>query len=309
MRSWRFSSVAAVAAVVGLASVPSVGSTAQSQPGEIIGHTIKVPGTRVAGTTSRLSEVEAEIVAALPPQGQAERLLQYAISRHVGATDAITTRVDGWRGRIARTPSLETLVEVALNGSDLRVRAAASEIELAAMNVGKTPADAARLMEEARRLRHPFHQLWAIGILANRGVAVEAIVTELRVFARSEDEGTRFWAISALASVGTDETVPDLVLAFRRDPSRRVRIDAGGCGLAHSGMLTRAQRMIAVPALIEMVDDASLDRETVGYGYRALREITDETLPDNAAAWRQWFAAHGADTTDRFRKFETPRSE
>ena len=40
------------------------------------------------------------------------------------------------------------------------------------------------------------------------------------------------------------------------------------------------------------------------YAYRALREISDETLPDNAQAWREWYAAHGAETTDRFRKFE-----
>jgi len=132
MRSWRLSSVLAVAAVIGLASVPT-GSTAQSQPGEVIGHTIKVPRTRVAAATSRLSEVEAEM-AALPAQGQAERLLQDAISGHSGATDEIMARVDGWRGRIARTPSLETLVEAALNGSDLRVRAAASQIERAATN-------------------------------------------------------------------------------------------------------------------------------------------------------------------------------
>jgi hypothetical protein len=37
------------------------------------------------------------MVATMAPQGQAERLLQYAISRHVGATDAIKTRVTDWR--------------------------------------------------------------------------------------------------------------------------------------------------------------------------------------------------------------------
>jgi hypothetical protein len=283
--------------------MPSAWPAAQSQPGEIVGHTIKVPGPRLAGTTARLTEVEAEMVAALPPQGQAERLLQYAISRHSGATDEITTRVDGWRGRIVRTPSLETLVEVALNGSDLRVRAAAGEIELAAMNLRKTVTEVTRLIGEAHRQRQPFTELWALGILANRGVAAEAIVAELRAFARAEDEEVRFWAVSAIAWVGTDETAPDLVAAFRHDPSRRVRIDAAGCGLAHSGMLTRAQRMSAVPALIDMVEDPAVDRETVGYGYRALREITDATVHDDAAAWRQWFAAHGADTTDQFRKF------
>jgi hypothetical protein len=86
-----------------------------------------------------------------------------------------------------------------------------------------------------------------------------------------------------------------------------VRINGGGCGLAHCGMLTRAQRMLAIPGLIEMVEDKALDTLDVTYGYRALREITDETLPDNAQQWRDWYAAHGAETTDRFRRFEDGR--
>jgi hypothetical protein len=69
-------------------------------------------------------------------------------------------------------------------------------------------------------------------------------------------------------------------------------------------MLTRAQRMLAIPGLIEMVEDKALDRRDVSYGYRALREITDETLPDIARQWREWYAAHGVETTDKFRRFE-----
>jgi len=110
--------------------------------------------------------------------------------------------------------------------------------------------------------------------------------------------------VAAIAYIGTDETVPDLAQAFHRDPSRHVRIDGGGCGLAHCGMLTRAQRMQSVPLLIEMVEDQNLDAETVSYGYRALREITDEQLPDDARQWRTWYAAHGAEATERFRKYD-----
>ena len=78
----------------------------------------------------------------------------------------------------------------------------------------------------------------------------------------------------------------------------------GGCGVAHCGMLTRAQRMMAIPGLIEMVEDKAVDSADVIYGYRALREITDETLPDDPRQWRDWYAAHGAATTERFRKLE-----
>jgi nicotinic acid mononucleotide adenylyltransferase len=69
-------------------------------------------------------------------------------------------------------------------------------------------------------------------------------------------------------------------------------------------MLTRAQRMLAIPGLIEMAEDQALDARDLTYAYRALREITDEALPDNPRPWREWYAAHGADTTDRFRRFE-----
>ena len=77
---------------------------AQAAPGEIGGHKIPVPGEPVEGTTAKLSEVEAEMVARMDPQGQAERLLQYAISHHVGATDDLRARVKGWRGASSPSP-------------------------------------------------------------------------------------------------------------------------------------------------------------------------------------------------------------
>ena len=163
--------------------LPSTRVVAQGGATEIVGHKLPVPGARVKGTTARLSEVEAAMVARLPPQHQAERLLQYAISHHTGATDEIKARVREWRGSIARSNALDTLMEVALNGSDLRVRAAACEISLAVLNIAKAAA-----------------------------------------------------------------------------------------------------------------------QETVAYGYRALREITDETLPDDPRQWRDWSAAHASDTTATFRK-------
>jgi hypothetical protein len=282
---------------------------AQTAPREIEGHKIPVPGEKVEGTTAKLSEVEAEMVARMPPQGQAERLLQYAISHHAGATDDIKARVKGWSGVIAFTSALDTLLDVARNGDDLRVRAAAIEIELAALNVARTPAQVDALLgriaagpQDARR------DIFILGDLANRGVDTERIHHELRVLTRSEHDLVRFQAYAAIAQIGTDETVQDLVDAFHHDPSSMVRIDGGGCGLAHCGMLTRAQRMLAVPGLIEMVEDPAVAAADVSYGYRALREITDEVLPDNPRPWRQWFAAHGAETTERFRRFEGGRT-
>ena len=279
---------------------------AQSAPGEIIGRKLPVPGAKVEGTTAKLSEVEAEMVARLPPQPQAERLLQYAISHHTGATDEIKARVREWRGEISRTASLATLLDVAMNGDDLRVRAAAEEIELSLLDIAKSTAQADVLLARIHANPSDSRQaIWILGFLANRGIDTERIHGELRTWARASDEMVRFQSVAAISYIGTDDTVADLLDAFHHDSSRYVRIEGGGCGLAHGGMLTRAQRMQAVPRLIEMVEDKQLDAETRLYGYRALREITDATLADDARLWRNWYAAHGAETTEKFRKFET----
>ena len=280
-------------------------AAAQSLPTEIIGHRIRVPGEKVDGTTGNLSEVERDIVAALAPQQQAERLLQYAISHHVGATDEIKSRVRGWRGVISYSPAMDTLLDVARNGADLRVRAAAIEIELAAMNMAKTAEQVDMLLTRiAPSPKDARSEIYTLGLLGNRGVETERIHNELRVLARADDQLVRYQAYAAIANLGTDESVPDLLAAFHHDPSSAVRINGGGCGLAHCGMLTRAQRMLAIPGLLEMVDDKSLDSGTRMYAYRALREITDETLPDDPARWREWYAAKGAETLERFRRLD-----
>jgi len=277
----------------------------QSMPGEIVGQRLPLPGKPVHGTTNQLSEVERDMVDHMDAQQQAERLLQYAISHHRGATDEIKARVKQWRGHIKQTDSLVTLMDVAMNGDDLRVRAACFEIDLAVANLAKNAETAGTLLQlaESDPQRAEF-SIWYLGRLANRGVEVDRIHSQLRIWAHSEIEPVRLRAVSAIADIGTDDTVPELVEAFHHDPAFRVRIDAAGCGLAHCGMLTRAQRMQSVPGLIEMVDDKKLDAETVKYGYRALREITDQDLGDEAALWREWYVAHGAETTERFRQFQ-----
>ena len=123
--------------------------SAQDMPGEIIGQKLPVPGKPVHGTTSQLSEVERDMVDHMAPQQQAERLLQYAISHHRGATDEIKARVRQWRGQIKQTDSLVTLMDVAMNGDDLRVRAAVFEIDLAVANLAKTSDQADALLQLA----------------------------------------------------------------------------------------------------------------------------------------------------------------
>lgn len=292
-------------AVLLTALLPATPIAAQSLPHEIVGHKIHVPGDRVDGTTAKLSEVERDLIEGLPPQQQAERLLQYALSQHGGATDEIKARVKGWRGLITMTAAMATLTDVARNGANLRVRAAAIELELTAMNMarnaGQVDALLARIAAGPRDARS---EIYTLGLLGNRGVETERIHNELRLLGRADDSIVRYQAYAAIANLGTDATVADLVAAFHHDPDPSVQIDGGGCGLAHCGMLTRAQRMLAIPGLLEMVEDKALHDGMRRYGYRALREITDETLPDDPRQWRDWYAAKGAEMTEKFRKLE-----
>jgi hypothetical protein len=57
-------------------------------------------------------------------------------------------------------------------------------------------------------------------------------------------------------------------------------------------MLSETQRRKAVPRLLEFADDSSLDAETQTWVYQALRDITGQSLPHNAAAWQSWYASN-----------------
>ena len=78
-------------------------------------------------------------------------------------------------------------------------------------------------------------------------------------------------------------------IASRTIPSARVRKRAG-CNLAKTGMLTKEQRLAAVPELLNMFDDDALDSTTRSWVYGALRLITGAQLGNDSNAWRQWWA-------------------
>jgi hypothetical protein len=67
-------------------------------------------------------------------------------------------------------------------------------------------------------------------------------------------------------------------------------------------MLTREQRMKAVPGLIDLGDDNSLNETTRNWVYQALREITNELRPNSSAAWRSWYAKYGAERQQEFKQ-------
>lgn len=272
------------------------------QGGEQSGNQVAVPGRPIPPDHSKLSEHNIEWVKTQPPQVQMEFLLGAAINHDQGATDLIAKYVEGWHGKLRRTQRWQDLETTALYSNDLRVRAAAIEINLAVNNMAKTDDTASRLMESGERQasNRPWNA-WELGMLASRGVQPDRIHELLATWTHDNDQQTRFWAVEGLAHIGTDETIKDFLDVLRNDASMEVR-ERAGCSLAKSGMMSREQRMKAVPGLLELSDDPSLNATTRSWVYQALREITNESLPNDPATWRNWYSASGSRRTEQFRQ-------
>ena len=249
----------------------------------------------LAASSSLAASPSVDTFSRLAPQEQAERLLERAIARDAEALDIIGKDVNGWRGHLQNTDRLFDLVHTALNSQDLRVRGSALEIDLAANNLKKSPQSVAHLVQQLRD--NPADRswaLWRLGALGNRGVEPEIVLARLLTYAHDRDEETRYWAVEGLAMLGTDAAVDPLLDRFAYDPSAKVRKRAG-CNLAKAGMLTKEQRLAAVPNLLNLFDDDAIDSSTRGWVYGALRLITGAELGNDANAWRKWWAKR--DTT------------
>jgi hypothetical protein len=246
--------------------------------------------TDIPSSSVSLVDPSVETFSRLGPQEQAEQLLRRAVAHDTESLAAIETLVDGWRGNLQNTDRLFDLVRTALNSDDLRVRSSALEIDLAANNLNKSPESVIRLEQELRAAPSERASiLWQLGALGNRGVKPELVLAQLLTYAHDRNEDTRYWAVEGLAILGTDATVDPLMDRFAHDPSAKVRKRAG-CNLARSGMLTKEQRLAAVPDLLNLSDDDALDSATRGWIYGALRLITGAEVGDDTGAWRKWWA-------------------
>jgi HEAT repeat protein len=241
-----------------------------------------------------LSEHEIEQLDHQDAQKQAELLLERAINHYDGANDQIAARVDHWRGTLKLTAQLNALITTAFNSNDLRVRAAAIEVDLAALGVAKTPASVDHLAQQAEsnESAQRVWALWTLGLLGNRGVEPERVAQILVSKLRDSDPEVRHWAVEGLAYLGSNDTIAPLLQVFHDDPSPMVR-ERAACSLAQSGMLSQEQRRGVIPQLLNYADDASLDAQTHTWVYQALRDITGQTLPNDPAAWRNWYSSAG----------------
>ena len=289
-RSLRVLGVAAAAVVV--ASLFLGPQTARAAWREI-SQLLSLQGKPEPASANVLSEHEIEVLDKMSPQSQAELLLERSINHYRGANDQIAARVGGWRGRVFLNDRLHNLFTTALNSDDLRVRAAAIEVDIAARNLEKSPATVDRLEPDARNGEQGprANALWNIGLLGNRGVEPERAFAILESSIRDSNVNIRYWAVEGLAYLGTDATIAPLLQVLHDDPSPMIR-ERAACGLAQSGMLSEQQRRRAVPQLLDFLDDHSLDPETTKWVYQALRDITGQSLPHDPAAWRNWYSSN-----------------
>jgi HEAT repeat protein len=240
------------------------------------------------------------------PQKQAEILLERAVSHSDGATNQaeaqIEARINAWRGKLKWDSQLGDLTTVALNSSDQSVRASAIEVQLTAYGLDKSDSSVDALVRQADSSDHAkkIWALWALGLLGNRGVESDRVVQVLAAHLndsgkdsdRAKNEDARRWAVEGLALVGTTPTIAPLLEAMHNDPSAMVR-ERAACSLAASGMLSHQQRLTAVPQLINYSDDPALDAQTRAWAFQALADITQQRLPNDSTAWRNWYQTRG----------------
>jgi HEAT repeat protein len=174
------------------------------------------------------------------------------------------------------------------------VRALAIEIWLLRDNMPKTPEAADNLIRGAGSLDgHQNFRLSTLGLLGNRGVEPDRVFNTLMSFVHDPAPDVRGAAINGLAFLGTENTIAPLLEVLRFDASLDLR-ERAACSLADSGMLSRELRQKAVPELIRFGQDQTLDPTTRKWVFQALREIAQQRLPDDAAAWSSWYTSRPA---------------
>lgn len=251
------------------------------------------PGSRNYVSSEQKRPATAKDIGQLDrmkPQKQAETLLELAVGQTQGANDQISSRVDRWPGKVQWSPQIASLTSAALNSNDMRVRESGIEVELAAYGLAKNSGSFQYLVRKAESSDHrqKIWALWALGLMGNRGVEPERVVSILTSHLKDPDAESRQWAVEGLALTATDQTIDPLLKAMHDDPAPIVR-ERAAYGLAEAGMFTPQQRMSAVPQLLNYTDDPTLDAQTHGWAFQALHDITRQQLANDSAAWREWY--------------------
>jgi len=250
------------------------------------------PPAYMPASTPSATNADLEAISHLAPQQQAERLLELAIHRPDQSLGLIHKNLDSWRGHLQDTDQLFHLVLAALDSNDPRVRVAAVEIDLVANNLRKSPQSLSKLLNQIHNDPDSrYLALWRLGALGNRGVEPATVLATLLRYSQDSNQQTRFWAVEGLAMLGTAESIGPLLSILAHDPARQVR-ERAACNLARSGMLTDEQRLTAVPQLLNLLDDDSLEPATQDLVCASLQAITGASFGKDLDAWREWWAHH-----------------
>ena len=277
-------------ALVALAAVLLASSASARAAWDRIARVLSLHGKPEPASANVLSAHHLEVLDSMTPQAQAEFLLERAMNHYEGATWQIEKRLPVWRGRIEPGDRFEHLFRMAINSDDLRVRAAAVEIDILARKLEKNTETVDRLEPIARTGEQGprANALWDLGLIGGRGIEQARIASVILASVHDENVNVRYWAVEGLAYLATDDVLEPLLDIFHDDPSPMIR-ERAACSLAQSGMLNREQRMRAVPRLLDFAGDGALDDQTRSWVFQALRDITGENLPRDAAAWRAWY--------------------
>lgn len=251
----------------------------------------------VSTTQPPAKAIDTEEILRLAPQQQAERLLELAIQQPDASLSLIRRNLTSWRGHLEDSDRLFHLVMEALNSNDPRVRVAAVEIDLAANNLVKAPESVEKLQRQVQSgSEKRYMALWRLGALGNRGVEPSEVFRTLKLYTQSRNQEVRFWAVEGLAMLANKESVDTLLDILAHDPATQIRQRAANA-LSRSGLLTGEQRLSAVPDLLNLLDDDSLDAATQGLVSSTLEAVTGASFGKNAAAWRDWWAHHDSRET------------
>jgi len=250
------------------------------------------PVALVSTPDPRAKERDIEEISRLAPQQQAERLLELAVEQPDLSLGLIQRNLTSWRGHLQDTDHLFHLILTALKSNDPRVRVAAVEIDLAANNLIKSPESVGKLLKQIQGgTNDRYLALWRLGVLGNRGVEPATAFATLRRYTHDRNEEVRFWAVEGLAMLANGQSVDALLDILAHDPAAQIRQRAAN-GLSRSGLMTGEQRLTAVPQLLNLLDDDSLDAPTQELVCGTLEAITGASFGKNASAWRDWWAHH-----------------
>jgi hypothetical protein len=254
---------------------------------------------------SGLTDSDVQRLQRMPEQAQAEELLERAIRHDSRAREVFEQNIGIWLGHIKLTEHMKQLESRSRFSTDLRIRYANADLNLAMDGWAKNDNSVDLLIAKAEA--DPGYRQAAVyfmGMMAGRGVGYARIYPVLVDYARNHpDANVRQWAIEGMRYLGTDEALDVLFESFTHDPSDSVR-DRAGCNISDCGNFMRKQRMRMTPKFIELAEDPRTTPMMRNWCFMALHEITDENLPGDGSAWRDWYRQHGAEKMTEFEQMD-----